>query len=1384
MKRILSLLLIFALMVTVVSSAFSVLAIGNVSEELKSEIISSDVSAGYKYISVDNIGYYSYPNNLPMYSAKGTAVSHANRAKGAPVILEDEGVSTSTALQFGTTEFAFEKYPMSFRFVDDTIVPRNNTYTVKFDVKPVSGKINGLYAGIFIAHPQLANADEYDAGYISETVYTSDNLTAGVWQTVEYTAAITRTGRYVYINLNASEEGAVILIDNIEVYNTNDPDKTNLLTAENIKVSNTVAYTGGAEFPGTFDKEVVTRSYSPATQTGLYMGNNSTEYTTDSLTVWKLGGGSYSTAVKETMMPEIVNYKGHNYTNALKVGYSGGGLSRYLLQFRYTDTYRTEFLAGTSYTVEMKVKKLSGTLGNLYAGHGVYLPTGYISPDTYTDSDISSTEYTTLTFDYVAVNPSTGENCGGRWVYINFTSADESGVELLIDDINIYATDDATKTNMFTSEKIMVNNVTGSKDYTGGTKLLGTFDKEEYTQYTDNIPDEGIGYSYDHRIANNSYGEVGQKIANTNASVTTEGNDPKFTALGEGVKGSYAMEIGGSNAMSNYIVTFAATKVTANTKVRVEADIQLVSGNVTTLDFGILASQTQEKAFHSVDVSKLSDRWMTFSGTQTTVTNINTGTWVYFQFVLTAPEGGAILRVDNIKVYADGDKEKTPVFNRPSDFNFDFDIASFTPIIKDSSESYYSSSLTPSGEWMYDVTLDEETVPTTGGAKLVCMENAHSGDYAMAIGYDDEKALTNYRARFGLREVLPGKRYRVSLALAISGNSFGNFSVSLSSAIGISDTAEVLVRGNGTYGDDSVLRFMPREWTEVSFDFYEGGTMYDRGSWSYLIFTLSDYSYGVGDSALFIDTVSINEIDEEGNIIGPNIFVDGNFEYIPNTFDWESYESPYWSDGGATDFTFMNSIEKEIGAYACTVEDGMDLFEGMLTKEPYKYFDTYLVGGNKRDVMIYEATRLTEAGKKVWLGLNNILRITEDDGNRTFIKNWQEKILAAANELQIICGDQFQGFYFDEPGYYMTDAEYIEVTKWLRETFKKRVWSIHYKGTINSTPHKVTEKTNSDGTVEKVYSGSKLMITKDTHKYTTDVGYWRYGIWDDGATNTLNAFKAFCTGDDPVINKDTRKWVVPLTGRHAYYYQTSEQVVEIMTNMYEGMSEIPNFGGVAFYSMAYDNTTVTVKVDANGGDPVLTAIANGVLKCVDTENVIENEDGTRTYSFLVYGGYYMLDPNDPDHVPGHDLVRTKVDDIIADFAAYNKLLAGENMIIDNTIVVNNAGTTVANLLDSMDISGVAYVKSGSTKLIDGSIVKNGNTLYFTNNDGETKTYTIVKRHDLNSDGKVDAADIVRGKKVVAGKKTASSYEKMAATALRNGDIKAVHISELRNKFMG
>ena len=93
---------------------------------------------------------------------------------------------------------------------------------------------------------------------------------------------------------------------------------------------------------------------------------------------------------------------------------------------------------------------------------------------------------------------------GVRYVFFDITALGENGVELLIDNIYIYATDDETKTNIFTGEKLQISTVAGFESYYGGAVNVGEFECSGTYNITDNTPDEGVIYSYPHRIANNS----------------------------------------------------------------------------------------------------------------------------------------------------------------------------------------------------------------------------------------------------------------------------------------------------------------------------------------------------------------------------------------------------------------------------------------------------------------------------------------------------------------------------------------------------------------------------------------------------------------------------------------------------------------------------------------------------------------------------------------------------------------------------------------------------------------------------------------------------------------------------------------------------------------
>lgn len=1203
MKKLLALCLVLALMITTVSVSFGVTAVAETVTEGVSE---ENSKVEGPYYPADIIGYWNETatatnsQNMTMYSAFGKAVSHANRAKAKPVLASGVGVNGSTAIKVGSTAFAFEKYPLLFRFVND--YASNKTYKVKFSIKVIEGSIENLYGGVTIGAEKLnGTEDEYKAAYVSSTVYTADQLPLNQWVNVEFTALQSSPCRYLYINIDTGENGAVALIDNIQLFNETAADNVDL------------------------------------------------------------------------MVPSRV---------------------------------------------------VSNKNDNVYAY------------------------------------------------------------------------------------------------YWGGADNVGTFDRAYYP--TDNTPETGIIYSFDHRVANNeetNISEVGHRIdGSANVSVTDGGNYPKLTALGEGVKGSYALELGGSNAIANGQYTvffydqfraneftnypyFDAETLLSGVKLRFEADIKVKSGEVSSLQMGIIKGQTVEKSLYDIDTSKLSENWTTFTWTRTLFTYSKDNEWFYFNINLaTENENGAIILIDNIRIYAEGDSEKRQIFKNNNWFNFNFDVESWTPVLKDEADSFYTPSFKPSDVKLRDLTMeDKSVVATTGDARVVCMDNAHLGDYALAIGYGDQE-LTSCQVRYGIRELLPNRDYRISFAISVSGNSYNELRVNLNSAVGGDPLVYAYLTGSDTSGQGSLITECPRKWTEYTVDvvretaYDDNGNeksyfanMLERAGWNYLEFTFVDGAkYNIGDSAMFIDSVSIYELDENGEEIGPNLFMDGSFEYIPNTYDWENYESPFWS-GSADDFTFMSGIEKELAAYSATVEDGIEEFETILNAEPYKNIDTFFIGGYKREVMLYEAQKLKAADKKVWLSLTNFIRSEKVEGVAGVVENYKELILAAASELQLICGDNFQGFYFDEPGYYLTDEDFIEITRWLRETFKKRVFAIHYKDTVNSVEYEVTKEEDEEGNTVYTHKGSLLMITKESHKYVTDVGYWRYGNWDDSADIALTNFSNFCLGDDPAINVETRKWMVPLLGRH-YFYQTGTDVADLIQRMYDGFAQLPNFGGIGFFSMGIGDNTTDYKYKTEGGENKLQAaidsgaLPEGQYKINKTETV--GDQTVINFTFLQYGGYYMLsdNPNLNGIFKDSYKVRTLVDNIISEFSSYNKLYAEENMIFDDKLLAFDAGVTVDDLLVSLGLTADVTLKSGDTILNAGDTVKSGDVISIATPMG-TIDRVVVKRYDANSDGLFNAVDIVRSKRVVAQLTDPTEIGNLAVTATNNGTINITDIGNIRKELM-
>ena len=107
--------------------------------------------------------------------------------------------------------------------------------------------------------------------------------------------------------------------------------------------------------------------------------------------------------------------------------------------------------------------------------------------------------------------------------------------------------------------------------------------------------------------------------------------------------------------------------------------------------------------------------------------------------------------------------------------------------------------------------------------------------------------------------------------------------------------------------------------------------------------------------------------------------------------------------------------------------------------------------------------------------------------------SWREILDEINDRLCEIGGEAFIGYYFDEPFYYMTGDEYLELTEYLSK-FDKRIFTIHASVHI----HQALWPVNESHDFQSVAFRNMSTITPENHVYTTDVSYDYYGEWEHG----------------------------------------------------------------------------------------------------------------------------------------------------------------------------------------------------------------------------------------------------------------------------------------------
>lgn len=395
----------------------------------------------------------------------------------------------------------------------------------------------------------------------------------------------------------------------------------------------------------------------PTEQLGYYMGDTATAYPgadVDIRTSGRLTGEALEAAAPR------LSEKGEGYNGgyAMEVG-TTDAYSRYLFKYRLEGAMSK--LKAVPITIEMKVKMVSGSVKNIYAAHyRSSAPSGYASPDTYTANDLSATEWTTLTFTRT-------ETAGtSRWMFINIVSESEGAV-LLIDEIRVYLAS-APETNYLIGEYIWLNK-NATVPYTSLPTNVGDFDvafTKTPTIDFDNSVDPSVEYAP---------GSV-KAYSNANSPTISSTVQPEISALGDGVKGSYAMQLSSTVSGSERLylqpsnLSAEGMSLRQSTTYTVKFKVRVKSGTVKTFESGIFENGGRGfiSAFKIYSV-ELSDKWQCYSFDVTT-TNVS-GQWRRLAFHYNTGESGAIVQLDDIEVYKkNADNSLTPIdFNHSSQYN-------------------------------------------------------------------------------------------------------------------------------------------------------------------------------------------------------------------------------------------------------------------------------------------------------------------------------------------------------------------------------------------------------------------------------------------------------------------------------------------------------------------------------------------------------------------------------------------------------------------------------------------------------------------------------------------------------------------------------------------
>ncbi len=952
---------------------------------------------------------------------------------------------------------------------------------------------------------------------------------------------------------------------------------------------------------------------------------------------------------------EIAENIGFNYSCALKFG--TGTYNAFMKFASQNISENAYFKAGETYRIGFKAKKY-GTIADFclkLKQNSAW--SGYTLFSAEIDDDWKYYAFD-LVFDEFGITGSQNKNLG-----FAATVGDHS--YLLIDDIEIYNIKDTTKTNQYT---------------------LGSFDS-----FNSNLD---YGYSpYDisiYRVTDTVDGVVQWNSWDNKSGV--EDSDMVKIAAG-GKDGTYALKITGDGSAHEIALNMGVNKLEVSTEYTVNFDARITNPDgINAFTVGLMKRwswKDAQTAFSISDTNEIGTDWKTYSGKATTAENYQ-GAYHFVHIGFNIPVGSTLL-IDNISVKsADG----TEYFYKGT---FERKIEKWNKLSDQAADVLFRPN------YINDYTTNKDGF----NAEVISIDNAKSGNNVLAMGFNP--TAMNGRVNFQTAHVRPGGTYKFEAYVLFVGDvkesvfSFGDNDPILAEG----ETSEHIPESSTVFKFSSLDTYYPRTWMKIEETFTDLTTSTDNSSYRWSTFNIS--FRGNANSGMLVDSISITPVSEyiDGS---PNIFTSGGFEL-------EELPDVTWSDTyfgeNVDDLSFMNSLPKTMGELGNSLKTDYKIYSDLIDKNgDFSYLNMVVLDVATPELAAYETQKALENGKEIWLGATYIVSYGISGENGAVYDDWQTRLDRIAYVVQSVAGDKFQGVYFDEPHLkFRNNDEFVMVTKYIRENYKKRVFSMAKHDMFN------------------LEGSANVTITAESHRYVTDLGYWNYSI--SGMETRSKKFNEAAARLSP----DVRKWICCLMGKTASV-TTEEDNITMFTHMLNAAKTNNNFGGILLWD-AYDT----------GGYNVLKPDQNGVIEYDNYRALLKaaSEDLVSPYSWLnknhtvTKDGYIAVDKENLT-------VGTFKSTFSPSLLSYIKISLQSSDAPDSYSLLNSD--------IKLTVSGVAHTEAKELKIVMAGDV---------NGDGDFNAIDIVKAKKISAGSVTGVAENYAS----AGTSISEGITALNITGLRN-----------------